>query len=127
MPADLVLAWAYQQAGDAGAAGTLLGPLGKKLFTNVPDGAARQLGMEPMQSARQIAFLAIAGRRAEALSLSERTPVIPLYGAPDPRDGMFASLKGEPGYEALLSRSRASINAERGRLGLPPLKAAPSN
>lgn len=127
MPADLVLVWAYQKAGDAAASEILLGPLEKKLFANVPDGTARQLGMEPMQSARQVAFLAIAGRRAEAIALSERTPVIPLYGAPDPRDGMFTSLRGAPGYEALLSRSRASINAERGRLGLPPLKTPPSN
>ncbi|MFM8375714.1 MAG: tetratricopeptide repeat protein [Phenylobacterium sp.] len=121
-PAALVLAWAYQEAGDSGAAAALLDPLEKKLFANVPDGASRQLGMEPMQSARQIAFLAIAGRRDQAIALSKRTPVIPLYGAPDPRDGMFSSLQGEPNYEALLARSRAEVDAERKRLGLPPLR-----
>lgn len=56
------------------------------------------------------------------IALSKRTPVIPLYGAPDPRDGMFSSLKGEPNYEALLARSRAEVDAERKRLGLPPLR-----
>lgn len=121
MPAALVLGWAHRLQGNDAAAATWLDPLEKQLFAAPPDANARQLGMEPMLAARQLAYLAIRGRHAEALALADRIPTIPLYGAPDPRDGMFASLAGKPGYEALLARSRASINAERQRLGLGAL------
>ena len=62
------------------------------------------------------------GRREEALRLAARTPTLPLYGAPDPRDGMYASLAGAPEYEALLTRSRDAVDAERKRLGLGALR-----
>jgi|GEM_PF-2969498 len=68
--------------------------------------------------ARQLAYLAIRGHHEKTLALAERTPTIPLYGAPDPNDSMYASLAGKPAYEALLARARDSINAERRRLGL---------
>ena len=78
--------------------------------------------MEPMNAARQLAYLAVRGRREEALRLAARTPTLPLYGAPDPRDGMYASLAGAPEYEALLTRSRDAVDAERKRLGLGALR-----
>ena len=65
------------------------------------------------------------GRRDEALRLAARMPTLPLYGAPDPRDGMYASLVGAPEYEALLTRSRDAVDAvdaERKRLGLGALR-----
>ena len=65
---------------------------------------------------------AVRGRRDEALRLAARMPTLPLYGAPDPRDGMYASLVGAPEYEALLTRSRGAVDAERQRLGLGPLR-----
>jgi hypothetical protein len=49
-------------------------------------------------------------------------PTLPLYGAPDPRDGMYASRAGAPEYEALLTRSRDAVDAERKRLGLGALR-----
>ena len=55
-------------------------------------------------------------------AVAARMPTLPLYGAPDPRDGMYASLVGAPGYEALLTRSRDAVDAERQRLGLTPLR-----
>ena len=124
MPAALVLGWAHRLQGNDAAAATWLDPLEKTLFAASPDASARQLGMEPMLAARQLAYLAIRGRHDEALALADRTPTIPLYGAPDPRDGMFASLAGKPAYEDLLTRSRYSINAERKRLRLGALPAA---
>jgi hypothetical protein len=78
--------------------------------------------MEPMNAARQLAYLAVRGRREEALRLAARMPTLPLYGAPDPRDGMYASLVGAPEYEALLTRSRDAVDAERKRLGLGALR-----
>jgi tetratricopeptide (TPR) repeat protein len=124
MPATLVLGWAHRLQGNEAAAATWLDPLEKTLFATSPDASARQLGMEPMLAARQLAYLAVRGRQDEALALASRIPAIPLYGAPDPRDGMFASLAGKPAYEDLLTRSRNSINAERQRLGLGALPAA---
>jgi len=124
MPAALVLGWAHRLQGNEAAAATWLDPLEKTFFATSPDASARQLGMEPMLAARQLAYLAVRGRQDEALALASRIPTIPLYGAPDPRDGMFASLAGKPGYEALLTRSRNSINAERQRLGLGALPEA---
>jgi hypothetical protein len=76
--------------------------------------------MEPMQASRQLACLAVSGRREKALSLAEQIPALPLYGAPDPHVGMFDTLRGEPRYEALLTQSRAQTDAERARLGLGP-------
>ena len=35
---------------------------------------------------------------------------------------MYASLAGAPEYEALLTRSRDAVDAERQRLGLIPLR-----
>jgi hypothetical protein len=35
---------------------------------------------------------------------------------------MLEPLVGEPGYEALLNRSRDHVDAERARLGLPKMK-----
>jgi hypothetical protein len=118
MPAALVLGWAHHLRGDDAAASAWLDPLEKTLFATAPDANARQLGMEPMLAARQLAYLAIRGHYEKALALAERTPTIPLYGAPDPHDSMYASLAGKPAYEALLTRTRDSINAERRRLGL---------
>jgi hypothetical protein len=61
--------------------------------------------MEPMQVLRQLAYLAVRGRHEEALELAQRTDSVPLYGAPDLRDGMLAPLAGEPRWTALLARS----------------------
>ena len=121
MPAALVLGWAHRLRGNDAAAATWLDPLEQTLFATSPDANARQLGMEPMLAARQLAYLAIRGQHERALALADRTPTIPLYGAPDPRDSMYASLTGKPAYEALLTRARDSINAERRRLGLGAL------
>ena len=121
MPAPLVLGWAYRLHGDDAAAAAWLDPLEKTLFATAPDANARQLGMEPMMAARQLAYLAIRGHHEKALALAERISTIPLYGAPDPRDSMYADLAGKPAYEALLARARDSINAERRRLGMGAL------
>lgn len=121
MPAALILGWALRLMGEDTEADQRLGPLEQTVFPDNADTTARQLGMEPMQASRQLAFLAVSGRREEALRLAEQIPVLPLYGAPDPHDGMFDTLRGEPRYEALLARSRAQIEAERARLGLGPL------
>ncbi|MFM7626347.1 MAG: hypothetical protein ACKO7G_07745 [Gammaproteobacteria bacterium] len=110
--------------GDEAAAARWLDPLEAELFTAQANATVRQLGMEPMNAARQLAYLAVRGRREDALRLAARTPSLPLYGAPDPHDGMFASLVGAPEYEALLARSRDGIDAERKRLGLAPLRRA---
>lgn len=56
------------------------------------------------------------------MAAAPRTPSLPLYGAPDPHDGMFASLVSAPEYEALLARSRDGIDAECKRLALAPLR-----
>jgi len=91
------------------------------VFPTPADATARQLGMEPMQASRQLACLALRGRRKEALRLAEQTPAPPLYGAPDPHDGMFDTLRGEPRYKALLAQSLDQIDAECASLGLGPL------
>jgi len=122
VPASLVLGWALRLTGDEAAAARWLDPLEVELFTAQSNATVRQLGMEPMNAARQLAYLAVRGRRDEALRLAARMPSLPLYGAPDPHDGMFASLVGAPEYEALLARSRDGIDVERKRLGLAPLR-----
>ena len=122
VPATLVLGWAQRLAGDEAAAARWLDPLEAERFAAQANATVRQLGMEPMNAARQLAYLAVRGRREEALQLAARTPTLPLYGAPDPRDGMYASLVGAPEYEALLTRSRDAVDAERQRLGLGPLR-----
>jgi hypothetical protein len=109
-------------SGDDAAAARWLDPLEAELFTTQADATVRQLGMEPMNAARQLAYLAVRGRREEALQLAARMPTLPLYGAPDPHDGMFASLVGAPEYKALLTRSRDAVDAERQRLGMAPLR-----
>jgi len=124
VPASLVLGWALRLSGDDAAAARWLDPLEAELFTTQADATVRQLGMEPMNAARQLAYLAVRGRREEALQLAARMPTLPLYGAPDPHDGMFASLVGAPEYEALLTRSRDAVDAERQRLGMAPLRRA---
>jgi Flp pilus assembly protein TadD len=122
MPAALVLGWAQRQLGDEAAAARWLAPLESELFAAQPGDGVRQLGMEPMHAARQLAYLAVSGRHEEALRLADAVPTIPLYGAPEPNDGMLEPLVGEPGYEALLNRSREHVDAERARLGLPKMK-----
>jgi tetratricopeptide (TPR) repeat protein len=107
MPAPIVLGWAYRLLGDDAAAA--------KWFATLE--AARAAGAWAREPARELAFLAVSGRRDEALQLAARTPHILLYGAPDPHDRMFDSLVGAPEYEALLQRSRAKVDAERKRLG----------
>jgi Tfp pilus assembly protein PilF len=120
-PAALILGWALRRLGDDAGAERWLAPLEKTLFPATGDAGLRQLGMEPMQTAPQLAWLNLQGRREEALALAARTPTIPLYGAPDPRDGMLATLAGEPRFEALLTRSRDQIDAERTHVVLGPL------
>jgi tetratricopeptide (TPR) repeat protein len=122
VPASLVLGWALRLSGDDDAAARWLDPLEAELFTTQANATVRQLGMEPMNAARQLAYLAVRGRREEALQLAARMPTLPLYGAPDPHDGMFASLVGAPEYEALLKRARDAVDAERQRLGMAPLR-----
>jgi predicted Zn-dependent protease len=107
MPAPIVLGWAYRLLGDEAAAA--------KWFATLE--AARAAGAWAREPARELAFLAVSGRRDEALQLAARTPHILLYGAPDPHDRMFDSLVGAPEYEALLQRSRSKVDAERKRLG----------
>lgn len=107
MPAPVVLGWAYRLLGDEAAA--------SKWFATLE--AARAAGAWTREPARELAFLAVSGRRDEALQLAARTPHIFLYGAPDPHDRMFDSLVGAPEYDALLQRSRAKVDAERKRLG----------
>jgi tetratricopeptide (TPR) repeat protein len=111
MPAPIVLGWAYRLLGDDAAAA--------KWFATLE--AARASGAWAREPARELAFLAVSGRRDEALQLAARTPHILLYGAPDPHDRMFDPLVGAPEYEALLQRSRAKVDAERKRLGWTPL------
>jgi hypothetical protein len=107
MPAPIVLGWAYRLLGDDAAAA--------KWFATLE--TARAAGAWAREPARELAFLAVSGRRDEALQLAARTPHILLYGAPDPHDRMFESLVGAPEYEALLQRSRSKVDAERKRLG----------
>ena len=107
MPAPIVLGWAYRLLGDDAAAA--------KWFATLE--AVRAAGAWAREPARELAFLAVSGRRDEALQLAARTPHILLYGAPDPHDRMFDSLVGAPEYEALLQRSRSKVDAERKRLG----------
>ena len=118
MPAALVLGWALRRLGQDAAAKRWLDPLASTLLATRPDLAARQLGMEPMQALRQLAYLAVCDRHEEALELANRTLRIPLYGAPDPRDGMLAPLFGKACWMALLVRSWDSIDEQRLRLGL---------
>jgi hypothetical protein len=118
MPAALVLGWALRLLGHETTANRWLDALESTLLAARPDHAARQLGMEPMQMLRQLAYLAVRGRHEEALELAQRTDRIALYGAPDPRDGMLAPLIGEPRWTALLTRSWDDIDAQRLRLGL---------
>jgi tetratricopeptide (TPR) repeat protein len=112
MPAAIVLGWALCRIGDDAAAA-------RWLSTQEADRAPGAWASDP---ARELAFLSVCGRRAEAIELAARTPYILLYGAPHPHDGMLDSLGGEPQFEALLQRSRARVNAERARLGWPPLE-----
>jgi hypothetical protein len=88
VPASLVLGWALRLSGDDAAAARWLDPLEAELFTTQANATVRQLGMEPMNAARQLAYLAVRGRREEAL----------------------------------LTRSRDAIDAERQRLGLGALR-----
>lgn len=111
IPAALVLGWAYHQLGQAAEANRWLETLD----------AERKAGAWAAEPARELAYLAVRGRREEALKLAQRTPHLLLYGAPDPRDPMLASLRGEPRYEALITRSLDRIDAERARLGWGPL------
>ena len=111
MPATLVLGWAHRRLGDEAAAGPWLASLEDR---RVP-------GMGTSQPARELAFLAVRGSLDEALQLAERIPRIALYGAPDPHDGMYASLEGHPAYERLVQRSIDHVNVERARLGWGPL------
>jgi tetratricopeptide (TPR) repeat protein len=114
MPAALVLGWAHRQLGDETAAAPWLASLEDR---QVP-------GMGISQPARELAFLAVRGSLDEALQLAGRITRIALYGAPDPHDGMYASLENSPAYKQLLHRSIEHVNAERSRLGWAPL--APS-
>ena len=107
MPAAIVLGWALRLLGDESAAA-------RWLETREAERASGAWAAEP---ARELAYLAVSGRRTEALQFAARTPHILLYGAPDSHDGMFASLAGEAQFEALLERSRAKANDERIRLG----------
>lgn len=111
IPAALVLGWAYHQLGQAAEANRWLETLD----------AERKAGAWAAEPARELAYLAVRGRREEALKLADRTPHLLLYGAPDPRDPMLASLRGEPRYEALITRALDRIDAERARLGWGPL------
>lgn len=115
MPAAIVLGWALRLLGDESAAA-------RWFETREAERASGAWASEP---ARELAFFAVSGRREEALQLAARTPHILLYGAPDPHDGMLASLAGEPRFEALLQRSRAKVNEERARLGWPPIDSGP--
>ena len=114
MPASLVMGWAYRRLGDEAAAAPWLATLQDR---QVPG-----MGTSPL--ARELALLAIRGSVDEALHLAERIPHIALYGAPDPHDGMYASLEGYPAYERLMQRCIDRIDAERARMGWAPL--APS-
>lgn len=111
MPAAIVLGWALRMLGDEAAAA-------RWFETREAERASGAWASEP---ARELAYFAVSGRREEALQFAARTPYILLYGAPDPHDGMFASIAGEPPFEALLQRSRVRVNEERKRLGWPPL------
>lgn len=111
IPAALVLGWAYHQLGQAAAANRWLDSLESD----------RLSGAWAAEPGRELAYLAIRGRREEALQLAQRTPHLRLYGAPDPRDPMLASLRGEPRYDDLIIRSLDRIDVERARLGWAPL------
>ena len=117
MPAALVLGWALRRLGQDAAASRWLDPLEPALFTTQPDASARQLGMEPQQLLRRLAYLAVRGRCEQASELAQGAAHIPLYGAPDPRDGMLTPISGEPRFRALLARSWDDIDAQRARLG----------
>ena len=110
LPAQLLLGSALAAVGDTIAGRALLARLEPRMRNFAP-------------SRRMQLYLA-QGRREDALSLAQQTPVISLYGGPEPNDRLLAPLLGEPRYEALLARSRASIDARRRELGLRAIVTA---
>lgn len=105
LPALLLLASALRQTGDTAAARLAIERLRPRIGQLTP--------------ARKLQFYSAAGDVSSALELARTTPRIALYGSPDPHDHLLATLRGTPEFEALLTRSRAEVNARRQSVGLP--------
>lgn len=78
VPASLVLGWALRLSGDEAAAARWLDPLEAELLAAQANATVRQLGMEPMNAARQLAYLAVRGRRDGIDAERKRLGLAPL-------------------------------------------------